>query len=482
MPPTRSAGAPGTMTAVHVPLVPRRQCMCPWYHDGSACEDESFSVACLNSLTHVGGCPWYHDGSACEDESFSVACLNDCSQRGGCEGGVCQCQAGFFGADCSLYYNEELRLRRKGNLFSPSPTPLSHPPPSPPTNQEAPRMQHSPYIDHPKALWFWERLLASRHRTIDPREADYFYVPLLIRSWERLLASRHRTIDPREADFFYMPLLIRNRDSGKQRLISETISFIRSLGPFWDAKGGADHIFLVSEEYGKCALQLYGLEDPRLASAITLTPWGYTCNMLGTPDGGPCFRPRQDIVIPPSAHLRHQQNASMVREAGGLPTLVREGGADGEGEVQQQGQEQQEEGNGGQGQGGRERQYLLFVRGLNVSDGSSTWDEEAHRQEQGGQRQGDNKEQQQVQARRKEQGKPPFSFGVRQRVFELYARRDGETGFKVEVVPDGGEELAYGGMEHSVFCLATAGHGWHALLAMAMIAGCVPVVIQVSVL
>ncbi|CAI7779050.1 unnamed protein product, partial [Closterium sp. NIES-53] len=43
------------------------------------------------------------------------------------------------------------------------------------------QMQHSPYIDHPEALWFWERLLASRHRTIDPREADFFYVPLLIR-------------------------------------------------------------------------------------------------------------------------------------------------------------------------------------------------------------------------------------------------------------------------------------------------------------
>ncbi|CAI5462006.1 unnamed protein product [Closterium sp. Yama58-4] len=176
---------------------------------------------------------------------------------------------------------------------------------------------------------------------------------------------------------------------GKQRLISETISVIRSLGPFWDAKGGADHIFLVSEEYGKCALQLYGLEDPRLASAITLTPWGYTRNMLGTAEGGPCFRPGQDIVIPPSAHLRFLQNASMVREAGGLPGL---------------------------------------------------------------------------------------------RVFELYAGRDSETGFKVEVVPEGGEELAYGGMEHSVFCLATAGHGWHASLAMAVIAGCVPVVIQPDVL
>ncbi|CAI5503474.1 unnamed protein product [Closterium sp. Naga37s-1] len=327
-------------------------------------------------------------------------------------------------------------------------------------------MQHSPYIDHPEALWFWERLLASRHRTIDPREADFFYVPLLIR----------------------------NRDSGKQRLISETIAFIRSLGPFWDAKGGADHIFLVSEEYGKCALQLHGLEDPRLKSAITLTPWGYTRNMLGTAEGGPCFRPGQDIVIPPSAHLRFLQNASMVREAGGLPGLVREGGADGEGEVQQQGQQQvqqqgqeqerqQQEGGGGQGQGGRERQYLLFVRGLNVSDGGSGWDEEAHQQEQGEQQQQrDNKQQggqqQQVQAVRKEQGEPPFSFGVRQRVFELYAGRDAETGFKVEVVPEGGEELAYGGMEHSVFCLATAGHGWHASLAMAVIAGCVPIVIQ----
>ncbi|CAI7852054.1 unnamed protein product [Closterium sp. NIES-53] len=63
------------------------------------------------SISPFPRCPWYHDGSACEDESFSVACLNDCSQRGDCEGGVCQCQAGFFGADCSLYYNEELRLR-----------------------------------------------------------------------------------------------------------------------------------------------------------------------------------------------------------------------------------------------------------------------------------------------------------------------------------------------------------------------------------
>ncbi|GJP42295.1 hypothetical protein CLOM_g1880 [Closterium sp. NIES-68] len=532
-----------TASPLLFPSVPLPAHPFPWLVPLNNCPNYCSGRGLCDATYWECRCPWYHDGSGCEDDSYSVACLNECSQRGDCEGGVCQCQAGFFGADCSLYYNEELRLRRlPGSPFpwadlpeadtfaaATSPVPslsvsspsaagsqlplslqnqpqqpgqeqqtLEQPPAQQPPQQEQQQqnqvgavttgaaggtagaagagaaavarlkvyvyelpphfntwqMQHSPYIDHPEALWFWERLLASRHRTIDPREADFFYVPLLIR----------------------------NRDSGKQRLISEAISFIRSLGPFWDAKGGADHIFLVSEEFGKCGLERYGEEDPRLASAITLTPWGYTRNMLRTAEGGPCFRPGQDIVIPPSAHLRFLSNVTMVREAGGLPGLVRESVRDGEQQQQEEGHHegQQGEGSSEQEQLGKERQYLLYVRGLNVSDDSGGWGEET--QHEGQEQQEQQGEQQEQQQREQHHGEPPFSFGVRQRVFELYAGRDGETGFKVEVVPEGGDELAYGGMQESVFCLATAGHGWHASLAMAVMAGCVPVVIQPDVL
>lgn len=40
---------------------------------------------------------------------------------------------------------------------------------------------HSPGMDWPESVRFLERLLGSAHRTADPEEADFFYLPLLIR-------------------------------------------------------------------------------------------------------------------------------------------------------------------------------------------------------------------------------------------------------------------------------------------------------------
>lgn len=76
-----------------------------------------------------------------------------------------------------------------------------------------------------------------------------------------LLSSEVRTLDPYEADFFFVPIYVSCNFStvngfpaiGHARsLISSAIELISSEYPFWNRSRGSDHVFVASHDYGAC--------------------------------------------------------------------------------------------------------------------------------------------------------------------------------------------------------------------------------------
>ena len=166
-----------------------------------------------------------------------------------------------------------------------------------------------------------------------------------------LRASPHVTSDASKADYFYMDAWFMYRvpepPHNGVRISNDDfrdlIGLVKGYGPYWDRKGGADHIFALSNDDGRC---LY-LDVKEVSKAIFLTHWGRiglsddgvnkNCNLLdrwgaecdptmrmaqvalsaepyGKDGWFPCHIPGQDIVVPatfaeayvPTPDGRHQ--------------------------------------------------------------------------------------------------------------------------------------------------------------------------------
>ncbi|GJP62415.1 hypothetical protein CLOP_g19482 [Closterium sp. NIES-67] len=172
---------------------------------------------------HVGNtcsCPPAFSGRWCEWPAHLIGnltglCYNNCSgaaHRGRCVEGVCVCEQGAFGADCSLEINAEGRVslaqsepstrkeedqkrqegqqggtqeegESQGSNVSGGVRPRMY-------IYELPPVFHQWLIHHtapsafhrPEPLLFLERLLASPYRTANGSEADFYFVPLLLQT------------------------------------------------------------------------------------------------------------------------------------------------------------------------------------------------------------------------------------------------------------------------------------------------------------
>ncbi|KAG7674943.1 hypothetical protein Ndes2526A_g07692 [Nannochloris sp. 'desiccata'] len=157
---------------------------------------------------------------------------------------------------------------------------------------------------------------------------------------EMLLQSKHRTLDPEKADFFYMPVYVScfywpvygaadfpwfhggptsTRVSQGVNLLLEMWTWVQSHKPYWDRSNGRDHILLVTHDEGSCHVPAV------LRNATILTHWGrkdlnhtsgsaydsdvYSKEVIHPvyqPEGHlhklgsyPCYDPKKDLVIPP---------------------------------------------------------------------------------------------------------------------------------------------------------------------------------------
>ncbi|KXZ53467.1 hypothetical protein GPECTOR_7g917 [Gonium pectorale] len=270
---------------------------------------------------------------------------------------------------------------------------------------------------------------------------------------ELLLISEHRTFDPEEADFFYvphsascLPFPIGNwadypwfKGPGGPRIrqmvnmLMEAVDWINATYPFWQRRGGRDHIWLFTHDEGAC------WAPNVLNSSIWLTHWGRldpdhksnTAYIVDRYDsdfqnhlqpegflthikGHPCYNPEKagfpgsrDLVIPAFKRPGHYGRSPLVA----APS--------------------------------RERDVFFFFRG----------DVGKHRM-------------------------PNYSRGVRQKVYKL--AKEGGWAEKYKFLIGDGQDVQgdYSDLySRAVFCLVAGGDGWSARLEDAVIHGCIPVII-----
>ncbi|KAG2431441.1 hypothetical protein HXX76_009456 [Chlamydomonas incerta] len=221
-------------------------------------------------------------GPTC-DEPLESFCPGACSGHGRCYLGYCYCDEGYYGHDCA---------RRKAGmplLSSTIPTtpwlasvlrepPAAQEPPPAPTRKrpliyvydlepfyQARVLQYRvspPWCVHRHHLypgnttkwsdeWVYavdtllhESLLISEHRTFDPEEADFFYVP------------HQATCLPfpigRWADFPWFGGTGGTRPRQMVNFIREVHTWIDTNYPYWKRRQGRDHIWVWTHDEGAC--------------------------------------------------------------------------------------------------------------------------------------------------------------------------------------------------------------------------------------
>ncbi|PNW76519.1 hypothetical protein CHLRE_11g467660v5 [Chlamydomonas reinhardtii] len=425
-------------------------------------------------------------GALCSDVSEET-CLNQCSGRGECDSGFCRCLDGWYGHDCARRKAGEptdvpgLQESRPWlkPLVVPVPAAATEPPTAAATatavtaagstaagstaSEQAPAGRLRPLIyiydlppefnsrmhqfkltnDHcgyrqfsgpsnsselfadgySVEVYFHEVLAISPHRTFDPDEADFFYLPVYYTCWMWPVNGWADT------PFWGAPTSW-HRPSNAANLWLAAKRWIQQHFPYWDRRGGRDHIWMTNHDEGACYMptEIYN-------SSIMLTHWGrldlnHTSNTAYGPDnystgltwpdinggrdvtelwaGHPCYDPKKDLVIPGFKPPEHYKRSPLL----GFPPY--------------------------------QRDILLYLRG----------DVGKHRL-------------------------PNYSRGTRQKLYKLsqahgwIAEHRIFIGEKYELVGDYSDHLA-----RSVFCAVVPGDGYAMRFEDAVLHGCLPLVIM----
>lgn len=120
-----------------------------------------------------------------------------------------------------------------------------------------------------------------------------------------LLSSDARTLDPYDADFFFVPVYVSCNFSavngfpaiGHARLlISSAVDLVSSSHPFWNRSNGADHVFVASHDFGSC---FHTLEDVAMADGVPeILRNSVILQTFGVKYEHPC-QAVENVVIPP---------------------------------------------------------------------------------------------------------------------------------------------------------------------------------------
>eukprot|EP00897_Mesotaenium_endlicherianum_P004053 jgi/Mesen1/3676/ME000202S02765 len=435
-----------------------------WATSPEECASNCSGRGVCNRNSKSCECAGAFSGPACSKPGAKLpfACFNGCNGNGVCSDGVCKCEKPFFGMDCSLYVD----VKGVVQLIERRPFHWTHFVDTPEHDKEEeeeggklPRLyiydlpppmttwlyQQAPPVDRPEALLFAERALNSEFRTVNPEEADFFFVPAFFRcSFVRTRTQNtfyiSLTQDSRSQSATLRPFRIGGSSvcsytcasaffcrwhGGGGAYIQQVVDYISATWPYWNRTRGSDHIFLADSDWGSCGVDnehSRGLAEPTLGKSIILSLWGYTLNMLGQKER-PCFVKGKDIALPPWMPPRVYRR---------IPYW---GGASLDLEHQRQ----------------KRTTLLFFVEGLDAnavpappSGGATDYD---------------------------------FSFGVTQNMVELFGSREEATGVRM-VKANGTPAEILEGLETSTFCLAPSGWGWSVHATQALQMGCIPVVIQ----
>ena len=237
-------------------------------------------------------------------------CFGGCRGRGTCVVGVCVCERGASGLDCA-----------EG---PPPPPPLPPPPP--------PRRTLAVYVyDLPAdlgltsfALRVWSTWFSEAHSVYSTEW----------RFLEYLLADSVRTLDPEQADLFFIPTLGAlggmPKAAGTKRCVERgrlelAIRHVRSQHPYWDRSGGRDHVVFLTGDQGGCGLGAAGTRP------IIISAWGLigearhmaefarraeferaepSALAATLASGRWCHAPHKDVVVPPYGDVQLAGNES----------------------------------------------------------------------------------------------------------------------------------------------------------------------------
>ena len=151
--------------------------------------------------------------------------------------------------------------------------------------------------------------------------------------------SSLRTLDPAEADFFFVPLFPAcylfdcwvkagwkktERCNVDEGYIQPVMQYIREAHPYWNASGGADHLLVHPMDY----VDGYYSEETR--AAMNSSTYLVTVGDVRPAPYGSYFRSYRDIVIPSSTHLinSYHVNPRDFVDARGSPLPEPRGAAD----------------------------------------------------------------------------------------------------------------------------------------------------------
>lgn len=389
--------------------------------------------------------------------TYEQTCPNQCNGHGDCKLGFCKCHDGWFGLDCA---NRMEGVEESPGLAAVRPwvAEVVHTPAAAEALKDRTRPLIYVYDLDPlynqrmleyrldsgqercvsrlysvkneslTSGWVYalemglhEMLLQSKHRTLNPEEADYFYVPVYTSCFIHPVRDSADSL----ADFFYGAH--HNRVMGASNMLLEAYHWLRAHHPYWDRKGGADHIWLVTHDEGSCwvpaairpsiILSHWGRKGKNHTSDTAYGPDDYSANtkhphwdpkgFLPRLGDHACYEPGKDMVVPLLKRPDHFWASPLL------------------------------------GARARNRTFLAFHRGRVQTD------------------------------------LPKYSRGVRQRVAK--AALEGKWQEKHNIVV-GGYEKIQGEytelMSSSVFCLVMMGDGWSARMDDAMLHGCIPVIIM----
>lgn len=402
------------------------------------------------------------DGINC-DQPYEATCPNSCSGYGRCVMGFCKCHEGHYGTDCA--HVKEGHKQAPGDQAGHRPwlntymrlAPAAQDP-LPATRRKRPfiyvynlpaayntrmwqyrvnrgacvwRQQNQAdnstrfnFFTYAIEGYLHETLLQSEHRTLDPEEADFFYVPVYTGCF------MHPVFGWADAPWWGAPNGLRVMHAANMHL--EVQRWLSTTYPYWNRSGGADHLWLTPHDEGACWM-------PKIIydKAIMLTHWGrldpnhqsntaYTGDNYSQPivhheyqpvdwiesiKGHPCFDPAKDVVIPAFKEPNHARLSPVV---GAAPRI---------------------------------REHLLYFRG-DVGKMRQPW----------------------------------YSRGVRQKLHKLVQEQGWKQKHKIII---GGYADAPGDysefLAKSKFCLVAPGDGWSPRLEDSLLHGCVPLIIMDNV-
>ncbi|GAX82714.1 hypothetical protein CEUSTIGMA_g10140.t1 [Chlamydomonas eustigma] len=283
----------------------------------------------------------------------------------------------------------------------------------------------------PRIYLYPEDPQMMRHRPLENLNVTFYGLDVVL--YNILKTSSHMVLKPEDADYFYLPVYV--YWSSPPVSPEAVVAHLRKSGPWFDRKNGADHIFAVSGDFGRCEWggwtdlrhsilvhhfgKVYNGNVPSVNPCNPLKNWGAACDPMlaqflkihneGMEKGyQPCHFLGQDIVVPPTP-WEHPERTRYLNPAIGV-----------------------------------NRTSLAFFAGpINREQNpDEPWENAL------------------------------YSFGARQMFVKMLQGHPGAQIFEKHV-PDYNQRLF-----ESIFCLAAAGWGWGGRMKFSIMHGCIPIIVQ----